>query len=422
MKEDFLHYLWVNKKLPFTHLKTHLNENLEIKHFGQYLQNAGPDIFNAHIVINNQTWAGNVEIHVKSSDWYVHHHEENAHFDSVILHVVWEHDCPIFRKDNTEIPTLELKNLINPNEVVKYQELTTTKNFINCENQIANTNDFIWKKWQETLFVERLEKKSEEINLLLIETQNNWEAVLYFVLVKYFGLKTNGNIFIEMAKHIGFNVIRKEMDFGLSLEALFYGSLNLIPNNCSETYSVQLTQQFNYLKVKYNLVETPHLSPQFFKLRPDNFPTIRLSQLANLLVNQHNLFSKIVSCNKVEEIKNLFKTSASVYWKNHYNFCKESKIKSTQLSSSFIDLIILNVVVPLLYGYQKHTHKINLDWIIALTESIKPENNSLIDSFKKCGVSVNNAFQSQALLQQKNNYCNLNKCLNCVIGLQVLKN
>ena len=167
MKEDFLHYLWVNKKLPFTQLKTHLNENLEIQHFGQYLQNAGPDIFNARIAINNQIWAGNVEIHLKSSDWYVHHHEENNNFDSVILHVVWEHDCPIFRKDNTEIPTLELKNLIDKYEILKYNGLIKPKNFINCENQIAKIDDFVLKNWQENLFVSRLEQKAAFINQLL---------------------------------------------------------------------------------------------------------------------------------------------------------------------------------------------------------------------------------------------------------------
>jgi hypothetical protein len=422
MKEDFLHYLWVNKKLPFTQLKTHLNENLEIQHFGQYLQNAGPDIFNARILLDNQIWVGNIEIHVKSSDWYLHKHEENPNFDAVILHVVWEHDCPIFRKDNTEIPTLELKNLIEPPEVEKYQNLIQTKKFINCENDINKIDAFKLRNYQENLFIARLEQKAKFIQTILNETKNDWETVTYFLLCKYFGLKTNGITFYEMAKTIGFSNIRKESNSAFNLEALFFGTLNLIPNNCEEIYSVQLTEQYNFLKQKYQFTNSNHLHAQFFKLRPDNFPTIRLSQLANLLENNNNLFSEIITTTDINSLKKTLKANSSIYWKNHYNFCKESKERNTNLSENFISLLIINVVLPLLFTYQKSIGNINIDWLIEIAENLKPEKNSVIDSFSKIGIKTENSFHSQSILQLKTNYCDLNKCLNCTIGLQVLKN
>ena len=422
MHEEFLHYLWVNKKLPFTHLKTHLNESLEINHFGQYLQNAGPDIFNAQISINQQKWAGNIEIHIKSSDWYVHNHENDSNYDNVILHVVWENDMPIFRKDNSEIPTLELKKYVSLSDINKYRSLITSKSWINCENEIAQIDNFIWKNWLESLFLNRLERKSEVIDKRLQETNHNWEAVFFEMLAKNFGLNTNGDCFLQLAQSIPYSIIRKESFDAETLEALFFGKLNLLEENLEDEYYFKLQMDWKYLKIKYNLQEEFGLLPQFFKLRPDNFPTIRLSQLIHLISNKQNLFSQIVLANSYSDIKNLLKSETSEYWKSHYNFSKKSKTKSKILSDKFIDLLIINTIIPIKFCYEKNQGKLNIEELISLLEGIPSEKNSIIDKFSEFDVKSINAFQSQSLLELKNEYCNKNKCLKCAVALQLLKN
>ena len=422
MHEEFLHYLWVNKKLPFTQLKTHLNENLEINHFGQYLQNAGPDIFNAQISINQQKWAGNIEIHIKSSDWYLHHHEKDSNYDNVILHVVWDNDTPVFRKDNSEIPTLELKNYVPISEINKYQSLISSKSWINCESQITEIDDFIWNNWLESLFLNRLERKSEIIDNRLLETNNNWEAVFFEMLAKNFGLNTNGDCFLQLAQSIPFSIIRKESFSSENLEALLFGKLNLLEGSMEDEYFNKLQNNWKYLKIKYKLQEELGLIPQFFKLRPDNFPTIRLSQLIHLISNKQNLFSQLILANSYTEIKDLLKSETSEYWKSHYNFSKKSKVSNKILSTSFIDLLIINTIIPIKFSYEKNLGKLNFEELISLLESIPSEKNSIIEKFSEFRVKSLNAFQSQSLLELKNEYCNKNKCLNCAVALQLLKN
>lgn len=422
MQEEFLHYLWVNKKLPFTQLKTHLNESLEINHFGQYLQNAGPDIFNAQISINQQKWAGNVEIHIKSSDWYVHKHEKDSNYDNVILHVVWENDSPIFRKDNSEIPTLELKKYVALSEINKYKSLIASKSWINCENQIKNTDEFIWNNWLESLFLNRLERKSNAIDKRLQETNNNWEAVFFEMLAKNFGLNSNGDCFLQMAQSIPYSIIRKESFKAEILEALFFGKLNLLEDNLEDAYYSKLKNNWKFLKQKYNLQAEYGLNPQFFKLRPENFPTIRLSQLAHLIAKKQNLFSQIILADSYAEIKNLLKSETSEYWKQHYNFSKSSKYKSKSLTYQFIDLLIINTIIPIKFSYVKSQGMLNVEELINLLEAMPSEKNSILEKFSEFKVKSVNAFQSQSLLELKNEYCNKNKCLKCAVALQLLKN
>lgn len=422
MQEEFLHYLWVNKKLPFTQLKTHLNEDLEVNHFGQYLQNAGPDIFNAQISINQQKWAGNIEIHVKSSDWYLHNHENDANYDNVILHVVWENDAPIFRKDNSEIPTLEVKKYASLLEINKYKSLITAKSWINCENQISEIDNFIWENWLESMFLKRLERKSEIIDKRLVETNNNWEAVFFEMLAKNFGLNTNGDCFLQVAKSVPFSIIRKESFDVENLEALFFGKLNLLNEHLEDEYHIKLASHWKYLKIKYNLESEFGLQPQFFKLRPDNFPTIRLSQLAGLICNNQNLFSQLIEANSYSQIKQLLKSETSEYWKSHYNFSKTSKTKSKVLTNQFIDLIIINTIIPIKFCHAKNQGKLNVEELIALLETMPAEKNSILNKFSEFNITTKTAFQSQSLLELKNEYCNKNKCLNCAVGLQLLKN
>ena len=421
MKEDFLHYLWKFKKFDISSLKTSNGEDITIVNVGQYLQLAGPDFFNAQITIGNQKWAGNVEIHIKSSDWYVHHHERDEAYDSVILHVVWEHDTEVFRKNNTEIPVLELKNYVSKETLEKYQSLLTPKSWIYCEKQLEAINEFTVNNWKERLFFERLERKSINIQELLVQTNQDWEAVLFCLLAKNFGLNTNGELFLKIAQSIPFSVFRKESFELENIEALLFGKAGLLNIEKEDRYFKNLLTRFNYLEHKFQLEQSVFEPVQFFKHRPDNFPTIRLSQLANVYHSQHNLFSKVINANSIESIYDFFRVSVSNYWQNHYQFDKESPKKNKMLSKSFIDLIVINTIIPIQFAYAKSQGKEISEDLIRLMQNVAPESNTIIQKFSSFGVKSKNAFDTQSLLQLKNEYCNKSKCLDCAIGMELLK-
>lgn len=421
MKEDFLHYLWKFKKFDSLNLKTFNGEEITIINVGNYLELAGPDFFNAQIIIGNQKWAGNVEIHLKSSDWYVHHHERDEAYENVILHVVWEHDTEIFRSNNSEIPVLVLKNYVDPSTIINYQSLMSPKSWIFCEKQLKDVKEFTLKNWQERLFFERLERKSNPIFELLKETNNDWEAVLFCLLAKNFGLNTNGEIFLKIAQSIPFSIIRKESFEVENLEALLLGNAGLLDLEKEDNYFKDLKFRYFYLIHKYQLVRKISEPVQFFKHRPDNFPTIRLSQLANLYHSQQNLFSIISSSNSVKSIYKTFDVSVSNYWQNHYQFDKESPKKKKNISKSFVDLVLINTIIPLQFAYAKSKGKEISEDLIQLINEVAPEKNTIMDKFSSFGIKLKNSFETQSLLQLKNEYCNKSRCLDCAIGMELLK-
>ncbi|POY38156.1 DUF2851 domain-containing protein [Flavobacterium alvei] len=421
MKEDFLHYLWKFKKFDTLNLKTFNGEDITIINVGQYLELAGPDFFNAQIVIGNQKWAGNVEIHLKSSDWYVHHHERDEAYENVIIHVVWEHDTEIYRSNNTEIPVLELKKYVDTATIANYKSLMAPKSWIYCEKNLKEINEFAFKNWQERLFFERLERKSNPIFELLKATNGDWESVLFCLLAKNFGLNTNGEIFLKIAQSIPFSIIRKESFEVENLEALLLGNAGLLDAEKEDTFFKDLKFRYFYLLHKYQ-IEKKNVEPvQFFKHRPDNFPTIRLSQLANLYHSQQNLFSIISKANSLKSIYETFDVSVSNYWQNHYQFDKESPQKKKKLSKSFVDLIVINTIIPLQFAYAKSLGKEVSENLILLLNEVTAEKNAIIDKFSSFGIPSKTAFETQSLLQLKNEYCNKSRCLDCAIGMDLLK-
>ena len=421
MKEDFLHYVWQYKKFDFSNLTTAAGELLTITNCGNYLQQTGPDFFNAQIVIGNQKWAGNIEIHIKSSDWYLHHHEKDSNYDNVILHVVWEHDTPVFRKNNSEIPVLELKKYVSKEILENYKALTSPKAWIYCESQIANIDKFVFKNWQERLFIERLERKYIPIEQLLLETENDWEAILFCMLAKNFGLNTNGETFLKIAKSIPFSIVRKESYEVENLESLLFGTANLFPVDVQDNYTKDLKKRFEYIFQKYRLKKVIIEPVQFFKHRPDNFPTIRLAQLAMLYHKNHNLFSKVIVAKTLKELHQLFGISISDYWQTHYQFDKESLKEKKQFSKSFVDLLVINTIVPIQFAYAKSQGKEASDSLLDLLREVAAEKNIIIEKFSNFGIKAKNAFETQSLLQLKNEYCNHSKCLQCAVGIQLLK-
>jgi len=421
MQEDFLHYLWKHKKFNVTNLKTTNGKTIEIVSVGQHNYNAGPDFFAAQLKINNQLWAGNVEIHVKVSDWFVHNHENDKAYDNVILHVVWEHDTDIYRKDNTVIPTLQLKEVVSKEAQLNYQKLfSKTQKWINCENDFASVNDFTIQNWLERLYFERLERKSLDIDKLLKASSNNWEEVLFKMLSKNFGLKVNGDSFLSISNSFDFSVVRKLQSKVLGLEALFFGQAGLLEEDNQEVYYLELVKEYQFLKQKFNLSNQGVLPLHFFRLRPPNFPTIRLSQLAKVYHEQQNLFSKIMDVKSLEELHKLFTVSTSMFWETHFTFNKVSKQSKKIITKSFIDLLLINTIIPLKFSYAKYQGKVIDKEIIEIIQNITSEKNSIVEKFNSFKPIATSALQSQAILQLKNEYCNKNKCLQCSIGNAII--
>lgn len=423
MREDLLHFIWKYKKLQLTNLITSKNESVSILDVGLHNHLAGPDFFNAKIAIAEQLWAGNVEIHVKSSDWYVHAHQKDSNYDNVILHVVWEDDATVFRKDGSEIPSLELKNYISNKLLYAYQNLFDRKEkaFINCENHIAEIDTFIFQNWLERLYLERLEQKSERIRSMLKASKNDWEQVLFAMLMKNFGLKINGDAFLTLAKNLDFSLVRKLSRKTHQLESVFFGMSHVLEDNSiSDRYYIDLQEEYQFLKKKFDLENEGVLKPNFFKLRPRNFPTIRLSQLANLYGKHQNLMDKIIEAKSLEDFYKLFSIYASDYWNTHYTFGKLSKKSPKKLTKSFINLLIINTIIPIKFCHAKQSGKDINESIVAIISKIKTEDNSIISNFKKNGIITKNARDSQAILQLYTVYCSQHKCLECAVGSTLL--
>ena len=423
MKEDFLHYLWKHKLFSLHSLKTTNKESIELIKSGDHNHNSGPDFFNAQLKIDGQHWAGNVEIHVKSSDWYVHGHEKDENYDNIILHVVWEHDVDIYTKNSNLLPTLELKNFIHTNILKNYQKLfSTSKRWINCEKDIASTNEFLLGNWFDRLYIERLEEKSTFITALLKSSNNDWEAVLFKLLAKNFGLKINSEAFFELANRLNFSIVRKQRNDLESLEALLFGQAGLLIEPIENGYYQKLQKEYDYLTSKFNLSSVSKSRFQFFRLRPNNFPTIRIAQLAALYNQKESLFSQILKTNELVDFYKLFSIQVSSFWKDHYSFTSSSKKSYKSLTKSFIDLLLINTIVPFKFIYLKQMNKLNEEVLLETVRQIKPEKNTIIDKFNEIGICTNNAFQTQSLLQLKNEYCSKQKCLECNIGNNLLIN
>jgi len=423
IREDFLHYLWKHKLYDFSNLISSTDEKIEIINCGIHNLNSGPDFFNAQVKIDNQIWAGNVEIHVKASDWYVHNHEIDTAYDNVTLHVVWENDMDIFRKDNTKITTLILKDYVSNELIVNYQKLfSKNQKWINCEKDINLIDKFTINNWLERLYLERLNDKSDFILNLLKQSNNDWEAVLFKLLAKNFGLKVNGDAFFQLANSFDYAILRKNLSNIEKIEALLFGQASLLSDDFEDAYHDDLIKEYSFLQIKFKLKSIHKNEIKFFRLRPNNFPTIRISQLANIYYQYQSLFSKIMAINNIDDFYNIFNITTTKYWETHYSFKSSSSKRKKKLTKSFIDLLLINTIIPLKFVYLKHIGKLDEELILQLIQQIKPEKNSIIEKFNFLKIETKNALETQALLQLKNNYCNKNQCLQCAVGNKLLVN
>jgi hypothetical protein len=423
LPEEFLQYIWENRLFYTDNLTTTTGERVEVVKTGQRNSDSGPDFFNAKIKIGETVWAGNVEIHKKSSDWQKHNHQNDMAYDSVILHVVETDDSPVKRANNKTIPTLLLKY---PERLrINYQNLLDAQTWIACQNQFHKVNPVVLQLGFNRLMIERLEDKTGEILERLEQNNNDWNETFYQVLAKMFGFKVNAIPFELLAKSLSLKTLAKHKNSLLQLEALLFGNAGLLNTQLlGDSYFLQLRNEYSFLYKKYKLKGIESHLWKFMRLRPGNFPTIRISQLAALIYRSHGLFSKIIEIDKIDELKKLFEVSASEYWNSHYNFNKLSKRNSKKrLGETSVNVLIINIVIPFLFVYGE---KQNRDYLknraLEFLEQLPPERNSIISNWKKLGIETRSAFETQALLQLKNIYCKKKKCLNCQIGVKIVKN
>lgn len=421
MPEEFLQYIWENRHFNTEELRTTDNEQLEILNPGKRNSDSGPDFFNAKIKIDNTIWAGNIEIHKKASDWQRHNHNNNKAYDSVILHVVETNDLEISRTNGELIPTLILNY---PDFLeINYKQLLNAQTWIACQNQFHKVNPVLLQLGFNRLMIERLETKTEEIIVRLQYNNNDWNETFYQMLARMFGFKINAIPFELLAKSLPIQILLKHKNNLFQMEALLFGNSGLLNNQLlGDEYYLKLREEYSFLYKKYKLKAIESHLWKFMRLRPVNFPTIRISQLAHLIQNSHALFSKIVELETLDEIKDLFKVKASEYWNNHYNFNKVSTFKEVkELGDTSSNLLIINIVIPFLFVYGEKQNKNHLkNRALDFLEQLPSENNSIIKKWNDMGIQARSAFESQALLQLKNCYCEPKKCLNCHIGVKLV--
>lgn len=419
--ETLLHYVWKYKLYNSKQFQTIGGSTLEILDPGILNSNAGPDFFNAKVKINEKIWAGNIEIHSLSSDWYKHKHHLNKAYNSVILHVVeFVDDINIYDESNRLIPQwiMSVPSKIKEN----YYSLLTNNFPIPCLGEIKKISKIYINDWKEALLMERLVRKSNHMMLLLEKHQENWEEVFYITLARNFGFGINNDAFERLAQSLPLKYINKHKNSIKQLEALFLGQAGLLDDSDIENdYYNFLQKEYIFLRKKYNLKKLEHHIFKNLRIRPNNFPHIKIIQLVAFIQTKQKPFSYIIKTDNLKDLQKLFICEVSNFWKTHYHFRKASVESSKTLGLSSIDILLINTVIPLLlvYGIKKNQEYF-LDRAIHLLESIKPENNYIVHLFRNAGIEVLHASDSQALIQLKKEYCDLKKCIFCRIGHKLL--
>jgi len=424
LKEDFLHYVWRFTKFNPRHLKTTDGQSLQILHPGIWNHHSGPDFKNARIKLNQTTWAGNVEIHIKASDWNRHQHQADPAYQNVILHVVYEEDTPILRKNGQQIPCLELKSFIDYTLLEKYDTLMRQDFWIPCGHQSKLVPDLVLRNWLDRLLVERLERKIEHVKEIHLQTKQHWEATFFRLLGRYFGGKVNNTAFELLVQSLPVKLLWKYSPKQEELEALLFGTAGLLENTKKErpdAYFSKLRRTYHFIQGMHGLNVLKTESWQFARMRPSNFPTVRIAQFAGLLHQKPNLLAEILKTKALIELMAFFSIQTSSYWNTHYRFNKESKTYKKTLGPSSVHSLLINAVLPFLYYYgTQRADKALMAKVIRWLEELPAEKNKIIQEWKNLDISPSSAYDTQALLQLKQVYCNQKKCLNCAIGNAIL--
>jgi uncharacterized protein YciU (UPF0263 family) len=422
MQESFLHFLWQYQYFEPHRLKTTENETVEILNRGIYNTNAGADFEHAHVKIDQIEWQGDVEIHIKASDWQKHQHQNNERYNRVVLHVVWENDIPIKRADGSLIPTLELKNYVKSNIFHQYKYLSENQKDIPCEALIFEVEPLYWFMMMDKALIQRLEKKADLARNIWLSCEKDWEETTYRLLAQNFGFKINSHAFLRLAEQTPLKYILKHRDNLTQIEALLFGQAGFLEGDTQDTYFETLQKEYKFLKVKYQLDSIEKSEWNFLRLRPANFPTIRLAQFAQLLHKNANLFSVLLYAEQFKTLKRILDADVSEYWQSHYQFGNITQEKApSKLGKGSIENIVINTIVPLMVLYSQESKRQDLmDKAIDFLEKIPAEINHIIEKWQKLGANIKNSADSQALIEQYNTSCSHKKCLECTIGVNIL--
>jgi len=414
--ERILQFIWQFQYFNKGELQSTSGETIQVIFPGTYNTNQGPDFNDAKIKIGKTTWAGNVELHLRSSDWNRHNHQNDKNYNNVILHVVWEDDFPDY-----SMPVLKLNNRVAKIFLHRYQELMNAQGFIPCEKTISSIKPIVWQSWKERLLAERLIRKSAIVKTYLDQNNHHWEETFWWLLARNFGIKINADAFEAMARSIPVNILAKHKNQIHQLEALLMGQSNLLNEKFNEDYPIMLQKEYGFYKSKYKLRQNIY-TPFFLRMRPGNFPTIRLAQLAMLIHQSEHLFSKIKESQSVKDVKNWLDVTANDYWHYHYRFDEQTSFKKKNLGAGMVDNIIINTVCTVLFSYGHFNKEQKFkDKAVQWLEEITAESNSITKGFEQSGLKNKNAHDSQALIELKNEYCTKKRCLDCAVGNALLK-
>lgn len=420
MNEFLLQYLWKNVLFNPSGLRTTEREQVTVLHPGSLNTNAGPDFTEARIRIGATLWVGNVELHLRTSDWHKHRHDTNPGYQNIILHVVYEDDEPLA---GNSFPTLELKQYLDPDVLDRYRQLMSLERPIPCAAQIGSVPDIVWVTWLDRLLAERWDTRLEEWELLWLQAGKDWRTLLYYRLAANFGFHVNREAFLGLALSIPLSVLARHRHSLLQTEALLFGQSGLLNSVEPDTYMEELEKEYHFLRRKYQLIPMHAHRWKFMRLRPPNFPTIRIAQFAMLVHKSLDLFARMMEVKETDAIMPLLNIHAGSYWDNHYRFGEKTLEQQVKhLGQEAAENIIINTVAPMQYLYARLQGKASLhEGSLNLLQSLRPEQNAIIRKWKSLGITADSAAQSQSLIQLFNQYCTPKGCLNCAVGNRLIR-
>jgi hypothetical protein len=424
LNESFLHYIWQHQYFGKEELLTTDGEPITIFKQGHYNTHAGPDFEQAKIKIGNLDWAGSVEIHIKSSDYLAHNHQIDKAYENVILHVVWQNDKPLKRNDSTSMPTLELRSRVSEQLVKQYRQLVSSAFQIPCSKSFNRVDALTKVSMLEQAAVSRLQTKAALVRKTHQQTLGDWEETFYQTLAKNFGFKVNAEVFERLATTLPVKLVRKNTDSLIKAEALLFGMAGFLEVAKGDEYYQSLKKEFSFLEHKFLLKENKLDKAQwrFLRLRPANFPTVRIAQLTQLLHKSTQLFSEILELDNMVAVQKKFSVEVSAYWQTHYSFGKESKKPHGNIGEESLENILINSVIPTLAAYAIETgDEKYFDRGLTFLQNLRPENNSIIRAWLDLDLRATNAFDSQGMIEQMNSFCKKRNCLNCAVGAAILK-
>lgn len=418
--EQLLHYIWKYKLYRNQIFVSSDGDEIEIIDTGMLNSNAGPDFFNSKIKVGNKTWAGNIEIHKASSDWKKHKHHTDPAYNSIILHVVENIDCDVYTQQGRKIPQIAIQ--IPDNVASNYTQLLTSHFTIPCTNRLKDVPKIHLNNWLSALLVERLERKTNDIYVILDKFNNSWDETFYVLLSRNFGFGLNSEVFERLALSLPYFYIQKHSDNIFQVEALLFGQAGLLEDDIIlDDYFLQLKKEYHFLRKKYTLNNLDGFLFKSLRVRPEGFPQVRIAQLAAVLKQAKRLFSHILDKEDENLLRLFFHINASEYWQTHYTFGKSSAKKTKYPGEASINVILINTVAPILFAYgKKNNIEKYCSRALSILEKLKPERNSLVTEFMKQGINPLNSADTQALIQLRKEYCDKRKCLYCKVGYQIL--